>query len=181
MRKFLFMLAALAASLAATPSHALLIQLLPSAMTPLTGSSFSVQVAVSDFGGGEVTAFGFDVVSTPGIAWTSALLHPAFDDESAIFGGVAGSAFPGVVGESLVLATLAFDALAPGAATIGIVSNLTDPSRGLFVAELAGALDLSQSIGIAIQPISEPAGLFLLGALLVGLAGWMRHARPTQP
>jgi len=181
MRKTLAALAALAAILMTGPAHALLVQLVPSSSTPAIGSSFSVQVAVSGLAGGEVTGFGFDVVSTPGVAWTSALVNPIFDDESAIFPDVAGSAFPGVMGDTLVLATLAFDALTLGVATLGIVSDLADPSEGLFVAGLSAALNLTQSVSVAIQPIPEPEGWLLLAAGLVALAGRMRRARALVP
>jgi len=167
------LLAALTLCLASAATQAAFISLIPSTLTPAQGEIFSFDVVVRG-ALDEAVAFGFDITnSAPGIAsFVSATVAAPFDDDSALFAGtdVAGSAFPGVTGDPILLATLKFQALVAGTVDLGVFSDVTgDPNEGVFFA-LDSRLDLTSSVHIQVQAIPEPSSHLLLVAGLLGLA-----------
>lgn len=149
---------------------------LPSLVAP--GATFDVYViadGVTDvdpfFGPDELIAFGFDVVTPASFTFNGATVDLAFFDDSAFFPNtdVAGSAFPGISGNDILLATLSFTTSVAGDFSVGIFSDLLDPNEGLFVLSSFLPLDMTTSANVTVTP--EPATLLLMGIGLVGLAG----------
>jgi hypothetical protein len=146
----------------------------------VVGSTFSTTVATAlpfggDRAGDELLAFGFDVgFDASLLRLVGASVAPGFDDDSALFDDidVAGSAFPGVpdAGQaSLALATLTFEVLAEGVATIDVRSDAGGNfSEGLVYA-LGDSRDVFGRTAIVLTPIPEPATIALTALGLIGL------------
>jgi hypothetical protein len=152
---------------------------LPSA-TILHQDTFALNLFVdlngSDF---EIFAFGFDLIFDPSqFTPGPAIVATPFEDLSNLWSGtdVAGSAFPGVGGDDILLAVLTFKALLPGNFSIGILSDLNDPFEGLRIwPDNNGPIDLTSSVSVTVSPVLEPATLTLLAAGLASLAAWRRR------
>ena len=144
------------------------------------GDSFEVNViadGVTEFdpswGADEVLAFGFDVDYTASeFTYNGATVGSSFFDDSLFLSDtdVAGSAFPGVSGDGILLASLSFISLAEGTFSLGITSDLYDPNEGL-ITWFYPQLDITNSINgdVASTPVPEPGTIFLVG---IGIAGF---------
>ena len=144
------------------------------------GENFSIDVWVNDASvfGDEIIAFGFDITNSNNsvvntIDWSVAI---PFDDDSGFFPStdVAGSIFPGLIDDSILLATLNFSALDEGNVTLGIFSDLGDFNEGL-VYLWQGNQDITSTLDITISsapaPIPEPSTILLVSCGLIGMVG----------
>ncbi len=160
------------------------IVLTPSATTVAVGETFTVTLEVTDLFAGldpfeEVIAFGFDPFSSDGNVASFVLAGaPApWELVPALLPVVAATSLPGIPNDgltsSITLATLTFEALAPGLVTVGVFTDaLGNPNHGLFYL-IQGPLDLSSTVGV--QVVAVPAAVWLFGSALAGLAGFRRQ------
>jgi hypothetical protein len=137
------------------------------------GSIFTAQVAVANpfggnYAGDELLAFGFDLgFDTTKLRLAGVQVAPGFDDDSAFFTdvSVAGSSFPGMgdAGQSsLALATLSFEVLAEGSASIEVLSDSAgNLNEGLTYANGANAELLGRTT-LVLTAVPEPASAWLL-------------------
>jgi hypothetical protein len=148
------------------------------------GSTFTVEVWANDLFDGlasdeELLAFGMTVANSSAelFSFTGASIAAPFADDSAWLGlDAAGSAFPGVVNEvgsqSILLASLTFFAHDAGNGSLGIRTDLLDPSQGLIFFQ-NGAVSMNADLAVNVSPVPLPATLpILLGgmSLLAGIA-----------
>lgn len=181
----LLVAAALLAS-AAIAQAVPVISLDASAADVTAGNNFTVDVSVSGIEvGDQLLAFGFDVSAEPGLAFTGAAVGPDFVDDSGFFADtdVAGSVFPPIFGDGILLATLSFTADAsPGLFDLSVLTSALDFgfSEGLFT-EL-NTFDIAGTLSIDVQeapptPAPEPLTFWLLLGGLAPLLLAGRHQR----
>lgn len=151
----------------------------------IVGNDFDINVIADGvffdqvFGDGDLLAFGFDIgFDDSEFDFNGATVAPPFMDDSAFFPDtdVAGSTFPGIGGDDILLSTLSFTPLLAGNFSIGIISDLLDRNEGLILAGLLGppfSVDITQSIDVKVSPVPEPATIVLLttGVLGMGVFG----------
>jgi len=167
-------LAILIFCLSATQASALFMDFTVSDNFIKPGETFKIEVWANNvfdaFPSDEVLAFGFDVANSyPSIIrFDSATVGPLFNDDSAFFANtdVAGSAFPGILDDSILLATLNCTALSLGSSQLGIASDVTDFNEGLSYFN-AGNVDITSSKNINVVP--EPSTCLLVCSGLAGL------------
>ena len=119
-------------------------------------------------GSDELLAFGFDVISPSSVTFNGATVGHGFFDDSALFldSDVAGSAFPGISGNDILLASLSFSATSVGSYLIGIQSDIFNPNQGL-ITWLHPQIDATTFSLVSVS-VPEPPTMLLL---LLGLAG----------
>jgi len=144
----------------------------------VVGDTFQVQVwADGDGSGLDLLSFSFNVeVGSAGIIeYTGYTLESGFDDDTWFTGDdVAGSIFPGLTDNDVLLSTLSFTALSIGTDTLSVVGLYDEIFSGLYC-ELEDwsidGYDIDDSLTVTINaiPISEPSTFLLLGVGLLGL------------
>lgn len=154
------------------------------------GDPFEIEVWLDgDNIGLDLVAFGFDVDTTDSsldgdnISYVGATIASVFDDDSG-FTDVAGSAFPGITEDDVLLATLLFTADSAGTETISVSGIYDEMFSGLYYElpdwSLTG-YDINASITIEVaassQPVPEPATLLLFGAGLVAIGRGKKYKK----
>jgi hypothetical protein len=140
------------------------------------GSFITAQVAVNSpfagaYAGTELLAFGFDLgFDTAKLRLAGVQVAPGWDDDTALFSdiSVAGSHFPGVADSgqgSLSLATLSFEVLAEGNASIEVRSDSkNNPSEGLTYYGASNNAELFGRAQLVLSAVPEPGTGALLAA-----------------
>jgi hypothetical protein len=147
-----------------------IVSLVPSTMTVAVGDEFTVDI-VAD-ADSLLLGFGIDILadailgpgSVPteiGPAWTP-VLAPDGD-------GLAGLApVEGLTGAGILLATVSFEALAPGLAHLDIGATAGDLTEGFPLK--AGGFDTFDTAPATVHVVPEPSTLILVALGLLGLA-----------
>ena len=135
----------------------------------------------------EVLSFGFDLdYDSTEFSLTTAVVELPFLDDSASFQDtdVAGSVFPGISGDDILLASLTFSALDEGDnLNIGIVSNILDANEGLgtwiYDGLLTDKIDMTSAVTVNVSAASapEPSTMLLFGIGLLGFSGVARKKK----
>ena len=153
-----------------------MLSLIPSGTTFGFNEAFTVDVFVSSVEATDpLLAFGFDVESEHGLAFNSATVAFSFLDDSDFFAttDVAGSMFPSISGDNILLSTLS---LTTGA-TEGFLelSIFTTPadfgfSEGLFT--LMSTFDIDQTVTVEVvrgATVALPSTMLLMFLGLLGV------------
>src|SRR5690606_10476934 len=132
-------------------------------------------------------AFGFNVTAHPALSYLGATVGPMFFDDSASYPtDVAGSAFPPVFGDGILLASLDFAVGPVVEAEVLTVSLTTDPvrlglSEGLIT--LLSDIAIDEVVEVSFRrtdaaPVPEPGTLWLLSiGVVVSAAAAVRRRR----
>lgn len=152
------------------------------------GDSFDVQVLVDGDGIAlDLLSFGFDVNTTGGVfSYDSYMIESGFDDDSMFIPPeVAGSAFPAIANDDVLLATLSFMAIDPGTGALQVL-GLTDFLFFGLAYEInaidIGWYDIDTTLNLDIKSVPNtkvpaPSAVFLFGSGLAGLIGFNRKLR----
>jgi hypothetical protein len=145
------------------------------------GDTFAVEVwADGDNIGLDLVSFGFDVSFESGdfFNYTGYMLGAGFNDDSFGSGNVAGSAFPGIAENDVLLATLFFESVAIGTDTLNVTGLYDGEFSGIYYeledSSLVG-YDINQSIVISNVPI--PSAMVLMCSGIVGLVAANRKTK----
>lgn len=144
--------------------------------TLTVGEDFSISVLVSNIEStDQLLAFGFDVAADPLFSFLGGAINTAiFTDDSIFFPttDVAGSAFPAISGDNILLATLSFKAVSAGTASIGIFADAADFGlyEGLFTENSIFAISNVKNLNVSPVPEPETWGMLLSGLGLVVFA-----------
>ncbi len=157
-------------TLLASTSLALpIVSLNPSSTSLSLNEAFTIDVLLSGVDATDpLLAFGFDVSTGAGPVFNSATVAAPFLDDSAAFAttDVAGSAFPPVSGNDILLATLSLNAGSiPGPWNIDLTSTGVDfgVSEGFFTLADTFAVQASVRVEVARGPaVASPPTLFLM-------------------
>ena len=174
MKKLGFLVAAAFLLLISQPALSAVIDLQISDTDILVGDSFELAVMVDGEDiGEELLAFGFDVSILGGSYFTydGYDVGSGFDDFSAGFNNVAGVAFPGIIEDDVLIATLHFTAIAEGTDIVEIFGPGGGGFSGL-VYEFSLFEILEQTtitVNDAGTAVPEPATCLLFGIGLMGL------------
>lgn len=166
--------AALLVTLASVSAHAVpIVQLAGLDEEVYVNEEYTVDVVASQISeGDEVLSFAFDVEIDGSSDNTAATVASPFFDDSSSFAGldVAGSAFPGVTGDPILLATLRFAFDNVGSHQVSIL-GLSSQAAGLGT--WSGFFDIRDSVSVlAVErpaSVPEPGTLALLGVGLIAL------------
>lgn len=155
------------------------------------GESFDVQVLVDgDNINLDLLTFGFNVKTIGSVfAYDGYEVEPGFDDDSSwVPPEVAGSAFPGITYDDVLLTTLSFTATDVGTGSLQALGLTDNLFYGLayeidsVIPGIPGWYDINDSLDITINsgpvtPVPEPPTIILIGTGLVGLAGFKRKRK----
>ena len=139
------------------------------------GDIFDVEVWMQgDNIGQELLAFGFDVNNPNALlAYSGYTLNTSFDDISLGANNVAGTAFPGITEDSVLLGTLHFTANAAGTGNLQVLGEYDNLFSGAFY-EIDG-FDINANQDINVNAVPIPGALYLLGSGIIGLLGFRRN------
>lgn len=124
----------------------------------------------------EMLAFGFNVSFDSGgvLDYTGYAMGPGFDDESFDQGVVAGSAFPGITKDAVLLAALFFKTMDYGVDTVNVEGLYDGSFLGLYYAledqtPVGYDIDASLDVTVTAEPAPLPASFVLLGSGFAGV------------
>lgn len=168
---------------AASTSAAPVLTLSLASNTVMAGEDFNVDVLASGIGAGDqLLGFGFDVFNGPGSTYQGASVGLDFNDISASFPNteVAGSAFPPIYGDDILLASLTFTAGGiAGTWSLGVAGDtLSSPLSEGLITEL-NAYDFLESTNVTVEVVPLPAAAWLFISALGGL-GIMQRFRQSK-
>ncbi len=142
------------------------------------GDTFGVEVWVDgDNIALDLVSFGFNVSSDNSGAfnYTGYTLGAGFDDDSFGSGNVAGSAFPGIMQNDVLLATLFFETLAAGTGTLNAIGLYDGQFSGIYYEledfSLVG-YDIDTSLTVSTVPISSAIILLFSGLIGIFAVDW---------
>ncbi|NOZ67836.1 MAG: PEP-CTERM sorting domain-containing protein [Deferribacteres bacterium] len=155
------------------------------------GESFDVQVLLDgDNINLELLAFGFDVKTTGSVfTYDGYKIETGFDDDSSwVPPGVAGSAFPGITYDDVLLATLSFTATDVGTGYLQALGSTDNLFYGLayeIVPGVTGWYDINASLDVTVNsgvvaPVPEPSTIILTGIGLIGFVGFRRKFKKAS-
>ncbi|GAB5451357.1 MAG: hypothetical protein Hals2KO_16850 [Halioglobus sp.] len=172
--------------LSAHAQAAPIINLVPSSTVLGFNQSFTVDVLVSGVEALDpLLAFGFDVNAESGLSFTGATVAAPFFDDSAFFPttDVAGSVFPAVSGDDILLGSLQLSTGSTEgmwAVAIGTSAGDLGVSEGLFTllgtTDIAGRVAVEVKRGMQLGPAPGTLLLDLAGLLGVRFAGYNERA-----
>ena len=141
------------------------------------GDTFNIDVFANDVEAvNKLLAFGFDLnYGLTAFAFNGAAIGSLFFDDSVQFPAtdVAGSTFPGLTGDDILLASLSFTSLTTGTFSLGIISSLSNLNEGLTTL-LGPKIDMTQNLYVEVSsaPVPEPSTMILMCLGFVGIVGY---------